>query len=202
MNSGVCIKGTSYGDVNTDFYGLLTDVVELEYHNPSNEKTCVVLFKCDWFDPTFNRGWKKHKHYDLVEINTKRRFRKYEPFILASQAQQVYFAEYASRKKDKSDWSFVYKIRAQRNIDSPDIPYQETDVLSVQPTTEEEENENDTNDPLDILHSLRSESENENEIVETESVNRLTEAGKNTTSEHEDSNDEELDSSEDEFISD
>ena len=99
MNSGICIRGTCYNEEEADYYGLVEDIIELEYHNPTEKKTVLVLFKCNWYDSTENRGWRKHPKHDLVEVNVRRKFHKYEPFVFASQAQQVYYVEYASKKK-------------------------------------------------------------------------------------------------------
>ena len=104
MNSGVCIKGINYNDHESDYYGILEEVLELEYHNSSTKRTRIVLFKCDWFDPQLGRGFRVHNQYGLVEVHSKKRFSKYEPFILAQQAQQVYYAEYPSKR-----------LRTQRN---------------------------------------------------------------------------------------
>ena len=154
MNSGVCIKGKYFGDVENDYYGLLNDVIELEYHNPSLKRTTLVLLKCEWFDPTKNKGWRVHDKHGFVEINFKRRFTKDEPFILAEQSQQVYFAEYASKKKERLDWRVVYKIRARRMVDSHDLPYQDDEVSARSP-----------GDIDDELNHLRAEDEPDEEIV-------------------------------------
>ncbi|CAN4115657.1 unnamed protein product [Withania somnifera] len=58
MNSGMCIKGTIWSDYESDYYGLLDEVIQLEYSNPTKKRTALVLLKCDWFDPTMDRGWK------------------------------------------------------------------------------------------------------------------------------------------------
>lgn len=174
MNSGVCIKGTNYAEFESDYYGILTDIIELEYPNPTTKRTRVVLFKCDWFDPTINQGCKIHEQYGLVEINFKRKFDKYEPFILASQSQQVYFAEYpvekedkakkgkvkkVKAKKDKGDWRAVCKIEARSIIHSPDLPYQEDEMpIVVEPTI---------NDELQCLTVIDGEDEDQ-EIVDDE----------------------------------
>jgi len=84
MNSGVCIKGSNYSDVSNDFYGKLVEVLELEY--PGLPLKCTILFKFEWFDPTPNVGMKVHPKYNLVDINQRRRYTKYEPFVLAMQA--------------------------------------------------------------------------------------------------------------------
>ncbi|GJY26887.1 transposase, Ptta/En/Spm [Tanacetum coccineum] len=49
-NSGVCVKGSTYNEFESDYYGLLVDVLEVNYRD-SNGRCVVVLFKCDWFEP-------------------------------------------------------------------------------------------------------------------------------------------------------
>ncbi|KAL0340111.1 UNVERIFIED_CONTAM: hypothetical protein Sradi_4527900 [Sesamum radiatum] len=110
MNCGVCVKSSSYRDTENDFYGMLEEIIELDY--PLNDDLHVVLFKCRWVDPT--RGMKVHPHYHLVDVNFKRVYRKDEPFILAQQAVQVYYTEYSSMKRDKIDWMVVCKTKARR----------------------------------------------------------------------------------------
>ena len=50
---------------------------------------------------------KTHKDYNLVDINHKRRFNMDEPFILAAQVTQIYYASYPSMKADKVNWWVV-----------------------------------------------------------------------------------------------
>ncbi|XP_050207500.1 uncharacterized protein LOC126656920 [Mercurialis annua] len=45
MNSGVCVKGTQYVDSENDFYGFVTNIIELEY--PALPMKMTVLFKCE-----------------------------------------------------------------------------------------------------------------------------------------------------------
>ena len=102
MNSGVCIKGSNYSADESDYYGQLSEVVELEYPRLKNNR--IILFKCEWFDPTRNMGTKIHSDYKLVDVNHKHRFNRYEPFIMVVQATQVYYCTYPSLSRDKSDW--------------------------------------------------------------------------------------------------
>ncbi|GAB2287573.1 hypothetical protein Dimus_037939 [Dionaea muscipula] len=76
-----------------------------------------------WFDPL--QGMKVHPHYNLVEINHKKKYMKYEPFVLAQQAGQVYFTAYPSKKNDKRDWWAVCKVKERGAIDGPPQTYQE-----------------------------------------------------------------------------
>ncbi|KAM3235134.1 hypothetical protein P3L10_015170 [Capsicum annuum] len=84
MNSGVYISDPNFGD----YYGRIKEIIQVEYCEAPLKQT--VLFKCEWFDPTIDVGVKKHDRYKLVEINHRRRYKKYEPFILAMQATQVF----------------------------------------------------------------------------------------------------------------
>lgn len=48
-NHGVHVSGTN-GELEYDFYGILIDIIQLEYTGFPTMK--LVLFKCDWFDNT------------------------------------------------------------------------------------------------------------------------------------------------------
>ncbi|KAF7810633.1 TdcA1-ORF2 protein [Senna tora] len=105
----------------------------------ASKRTRVVLFKCDWFDPTIGRGCKIDDQYGIVEVNIKRKLMKYEPFILASQSQQVYFAEYPTKKKNRADWRVICKIEARNIIKSPNLAYQEDEMsVVVEPIIDDE----------------------------------------------------------------
>ncbi|XP_055959774.1 uncharacterized protein LOC130014845 [Mercurialis annua] len=118
MNSGVCVKGSLYGPAESDFYGVLTDIIELEY--PALPIKRTVLFKCNWFDPTKKVGMLAHPRYNIVDVNHRKRYNKYEPFILAEQSDQVHYLPYPSKRRDKKDWWAVCKIKARSEIDMPE----------------------------------------------------------------------------------
>ncbi|KAF7835450.1 uncharacterized protein G2W53_010309 [Senna tora] len=88
QNSGVLVKG-NVSDTEKEYYGVLEDVYELNY--VENRK--VYLFKCHWWDVAhFERGYKVDK-YEFVSVNTKRSLNTNEPFVLASQAKQVFYLD-------------------------------------------------------------------------------------------------------------
>ena len=60
-----------------------------------------------------------HPKYNIVEVNHRRRFNKYEPFVLAQQATQVYYCPYPSLKHDGADWWIVNKIKAWAVVEIP-----------------------------------------------------------------------------------
>ena len=106
-NSGVCVRGTCYNEPESDYYGLLDEVVEVEYQGIG--RCIVVLFKCTWFDPI--GGVKVVTKHNLVDINYKSRLSNDDPFVLASQAEQVYYVPYPSMKQDLKDWWAVVKTK-------------------------------------------------------------------------------------------
>jgi hypothetical protein len=46
------VKGGENENSGVDYYGVLKEVIEVQF--PSHSVLFVVLFKCDWFDPTPN----------------------------------------------------------------------------------------------------------------------------------------------------
>lgn len=92
-NNGVCIKGEIFSTDEMDFYGRLVE-------SPAMLIKRVTLFKCEWFDPSNSRTL-VHNNFKLVSINHKRKYNKYEPFILANQAIQVYYCSYPSMNQEK-----------------------------------------------------------------------------------------------------
>ncbi|KAL4570931.1 hypothetical protein LXL04_026596 [Taraxacum kok-saghyz] len=105
-NSGVCVRGTCYNEAESDYFGLLNEVLEVEYQGMG--RCIVVLFKCTWFDPI--EGVKVLTKHNLVDIKYKSRLRNDDPFILASQVEQVYYVPYPSMK-DLNDWWAVIKTK-------------------------------------------------------------------------------------------
>ncbi|XP_076932154.1 uncharacterized protein LOC143597558 [Bidens hawaiensis] len=106
QNSGVCVKGASYNGIETDYYGMLDEILEVEYH--SRLGSCVVvLFKCTWFDPV--KGVRVDPKTNMVDVKPKAIGCVDDPCILASQAQKVYYTPYPSKEKRLKDWWAVVK---------------------------------------------------------------------------------------------
>lgn len=106
-NSGVCVKGSCYGDSECDYYGQLDEVIEVEYVGV--ERCVVVLFKCTWFDSM--QGVRVDRKHDLVDVKYKSTLSTDDPFVLASQAVQVFYAPYPSMTKDLKHWWAVVKTK-------------------------------------------------------------------------------------------
>ena len=128
-NYGICVKG------ETDFYGILTEIIEVEF--PGILKLKCVLFKCEWFDPVVNRGVRSNK-FGVVDVNGGRRYNKFEPFILASQADQVSFLPYPRMRDSGINWLAVIKVTPRgRIISGEEPPLQEEQINEVEEPEQE-----------------------------------------------------------------
>jgi hypothetical protein len=94
-----------------DYYGVLTDVFEIKYHM---ERT-VVLFKCNWFNGTSRNTGEEVKtdRYGFRLVNFNKMSSTSDPFILASQALQVFYVQ------DPTDieWHVAIKTRPRDFFD-------------------------------------------------------------------------------------
>ena len=87
----------------------------------------IVLFKCEWFEPTRDVGVKSHNQYNLVDINHRRWYKKYEVFSIAMQAIQVCYVPYLCKKMDNNDWVAVLKVKPRNVIE---LPNEEVTIVS------------------------------------------------------------------------
>ncbi|GLT98389.1 hypothetical protein SLE2022_158960 [Rubroshorea leprosula] len=119
MNSGVCVKGATFND-ESDYYGSLKEIIELQYFD-SYVHQSVILFKCEWYD--ISKGIVVHPTSGIVDINPRFKLQTDEPFILSSQAQQVFYARYPSQNPCRKGWFAACKIRARAIIDTSSLTY-------------------------------------------------------------------------------
>ena len=89
------------GDV--PYYGVLTKVIELHYLGGNR----VILFKCDWWDViNVGRGIKRDE-YGYISVKFTRMLYTDEPFVLASQAKQVFYV----KDSNESDWYTIIQTQ-------------------------------------------------------------------------------------------
>nr|GMC53138.1 uncharacterized protein LOC109169448 [Ipomoea batatas] len=100
QNCGISVQG-NHGDELIDFYGVLNDVIELEYIKGYR----IVLFKCDWFD-IGKRSCIQHDGI-FTSIKVSSFWYKNDPYVLASQAKQV--GSIPDDKDDTHDNNDVYQ---------------------------------------------------------------------------------------------
>ncbi|KAK6793848.1 hypothetical protein RDI58_007301 [Solanum bulbocastanum] len=107
-NSSVYIQGDVDGTGQTiEYYGVIHDIIEVRYSGWPKKK--IVLFRCEWFDPS-HRGTKVEHQHNIIEV--KHMTKKYisnDHFIISQNAKQVYYASYPLRR-DKADWWVVIKL--------------------------------------------------------------------------------------------
>ncbi|WCJ29244.1 hypothetical protein M5689_010890 [Euphorbia peplus] len=110
QNSGVLVKGVM-NDKTIDYYGILKEIVELQYLTGKR----IALFKCDWWDVDHvGRAVKVDKH-GFCSVNTTRKLTTDEPFVLASQVEQVFYVEDGLTP----NWFVVLKGRSEHFVDLP-----------------------------------------------------------------------------------
>jgi len=115
-----------------------------------------VLFSCDWFDPTINHGIRAHGEFDIVNVRLSQRYSKYDPFIFAETAIQVFYVPYPMKTRDKVDWWVVIKTKPRARMDNSytlELAYQEEMICNVSVTA------NDAS-----LKNMRDDSEHLEEV--------------------------------------
>ncbi|XP_073121628.1 uncharacterized protein [Henckelia pumila] len=80
------------------YYGVIRDIILLDYYSFQ-----VPVFRCDWANPS--TGIKMEDGFTLVNLHQGIRTFESDPFILASQAKQVFY----SRDNDESNWYVLLK---------------------------------------------------------------------------------------------
>ncbi|KAL1222025.1 hypothetical protein V5N11_025484 [Cardamine amara subsp. amara] len=75
---------------------------------------CIV-FKCDWYDHVLGRGVDVDQ-FGVTSVNSNRRLQHYDPFILASQADQVCYIRYPRITRRSDPWVTVIAISPRGRI--------------------------------------------------------------------------------------
>jgi hypothetical protein len=113
QSSGVALVSQVPGNEKRIYYGVINQILELDYNHRGN----MVLFKCDWFDNRVEDKWVKVDKFGITDVNHKHLIHtgdklSDEPFILASQATQVYYVE----DPVATDWWAVRQPPNQRDL--------------------------------------------------------------------------------------
>ncbi|CAM8944231.1 unnamed protein product [Rhodiola kirilowii] len=140
------------------FYGVIEEIINMWcLHNPSLK---VVLFKCCWIDPRYVNSFPST---GLIEANKYRVYEPYDPFILAQQAEQVYFVDFpGQQQRTYEGWVAVCRVKPTNAIDLSvaDIPFQDDgESSSVLPIVEESGNLGDL--ASEFVNVYNSEDEND-----------------------------------------
>ena len=111
QNSGVCVPLNDF-----NFYGRMEDVIVLNYtHNCR-----VVLFKCIWYGDKYNAGRIVHvdKTTGATSSYTAKEWFTEEPFILATQAKQVFYIQDLVKGRE---WEIVQECNQRGIWDIPEV---------------------------------------------------------------------------------
>ena len=115
QNSGVLVRGdATTGNIN--WYGVIRKIISLEF--PGQKE--VILFQCEWYDvpaatTSRSRGYNRDK-WGIIDIDTTRFRFKNEPYILATQAEQVFLMKLVK----KPAWSSVIALKPRNLFAMPD----------------------------------------------------------------------------------
>jgi len=124
QNSGVMTPGT-HGDAEIDFYGVLNEIIELQYNATAPATRSVVLFGCDWYNQVVGKTTSIRDDGHFKSINIQSLWYKSDPYILATQSKKVFYMEDTALGKN---WRIVQKFehRDVYNVtEKSDLVYQE-----------------------------------------------------------------------------
>ena len=79
--------GVSSSSGDDVYYGNIKEILEIQY--PGMVGLRCTVFCCDWYDNTPDRGV-KNDAFGVTSVHSRRKLQYYDPFILASQADQVF----------------------------------------------------------------------------------------------------------------
>ncbi|XP_057771180.1 uncharacterized protein LOC130990991 [Salvia miltiorrhiza] len=102
QNYGVVVKVGDDDSGLQEYYGVLVDIVQVDYLGNHS----VTLFYCDWFE---GKAVQKDK-YNYTSVNMSKPWKTNEPYVLATQAEQVY---YVNDIKLGNDWKVVIPAQAR-----------------------------------------------------------------------------------------
>lgn len=142
-NSGVVTTSSNaIGEVR-DYFGILQNIIEYTFGG-HKEGLKVVFFDCIWFDPI---NGTRVDEFGMVEVKHGSRLQGYmNNFVLAHQAEQVYYLSYPH--PSMKAWWVVFRVNPQvrppgvddykesiQEADNLDI-YQEEDIGDCFPVTD------------------------------------------------------------------
>ncbi|KAH7846709.1 hypothetical protein Vadar_017271 [Vaccinium darrowii] len=116
QNSGVAVEGGHEGQT-IDYCGRLIKVWEMTYMFGHR----VVLFQCEWFNSGSDRTFRVDTHCTSIDVRS--RWYIDDPFVFASQVQQVY---YIADTKLGDNWKVVERIQRRGIWNVPEMDSLET----------------------------------------------------------------------------
>ncbi|XP_022557732.1 uncharacterized protein LOC111205791 [Brassica napus] len=108
------------------YYGVIKEILLIDYHMFK-----VPLFRCNWANT--GNGAKEEDGFTLVNLHMNQAAYLKDPFILPSQAKQVFY----SREDDNSNWYVVmrapprgyHELETKEDLGGAPLPVQEVDDM-------------------------------------------------------------------------
>ncbi|KAL0667546.1 hypothetical protein Bca4012_030250 [Brassica carinata] len=107
-DAGVC---SASGD--EVYYGHIHESLEIKYLGMVGLR-CTVFY-CDWHDNTPDRGVKTDA-FGVTSVNSRRKLQYYDPFILASQADQVCYIKYPRVRNKDDPWVTFTRLNPRGRV--------------------------------------------------------------------------------------
>ncbi|KAL9664696.1 hypothetical protein QQ045_020101 [Rhodiola kirilowii] len=126
VNSHVYVKGTQ----GTHYYEVIAEIIHMRCR--TNHRLKVVLFKCRWYDPQFVRSYPSN---GIVILNTHRPYPRYDPYIFAQQAVQVYYVTFPGLAgKNNQGWVAICPVKPTNTIDMEvaNVPFQDDGQMGTE----------------------------------------------------------------------
>ncbi|XP_018458452.1 uncharacterized protein LOC108829286 [Raphanus sativus] len=148
--------GVSSSSGDDVYYGNIQEILEIQY--PGMVGLRCVVFDCDWYDTTPDRGVKTDA-FGVTSIHSRRKLQYYDPFIFASQADQVCYISYPRVTYRDDPWITVTQINPRGRVNGPSDndplqPNSTSNVSAVEDLAEVELVENFNEFGLDaVVHS-------------------------------------------------
>jgi len=105
-------------EVGGDYYGVLHEVVCLEYMGELVQK--CVLFNCEWFDPFISQRLCYPKLTLHRKVNHSCRYKKFDPFIFTNTATQVVYPKYSKGILGEASWWVAAPNKSRASLKSKD----------------------------------------------------------------------------------
>ncbi|KAF3555276.1 hypothetical protein F2Q69_00016069 [Brassica cretica] len=107
-DAGVC--SASGDDV---YYGHIREILEIKYLGMVG-LPCTVFY-CDWHDNTLDRGVRTDA-FGVTSVNSRRKLQYYDPFVLASQTDQVCYIKYLRVRNRDDPWVTVTRLNPRGRV--------------------------------------------------------------------------------------
>ena len=136
QNSGVMNVAALDDQPETEFYGVLKEVIELRYQPNKHGERSIFLFRCDWYDLKGKTTGIRDDGY-FKSANTTTLWYKNTPFILARQAKTCFYSE---DTKFGHPWKVVHTFSHRNAYDVPETDEATEDAEEINKDAYQEDN--------------------------------------------------------------